>query len=70
MCCQNITKAGIRCETTEIPSPIIAFIARDHHYSNDRFASVKEGDILKIKVIGQRFELNDTQISIIGELIV
>jgi DNA-directed RNA polymerase subunit E'/Rpb7 len=67
---KNITKAGIRCETTEIPSPIIAFIARDHHYSNDRFANIKEGDIIKIKVIGQRFELYDSQISIIGELII
>lgn len=66
---KNITKAGIRCETTEVPSPIIAFIARDHHYSNERFGNVKEGDIVRVKVIGQRFELNDVQIAIIGELI-
>jgi DNA-directed RNA polymerase subunit E'/Rpb7 len=63
----NVTKAGIRCESTENPSPLIIFVARDHHYSNDAFANVKEKHIIRVKVIGQRFELNDTHISIIGE---
>ena len=63
----NVTKAGIRCESTEKPSPLIIFVARDHHYSNDAFANVKETHIIRVKVIGQRFELNDTHISIIGE---
>jgi len=66
----NITKAGIRCESTEKPnSPLIVFIARDHHYSSDEFANVKESHIIRVKVIGHRFELNDTHISIIGELV-
>ena len=64
----NVTKAGIRCESTENPSPLIVFVARDHHYSSDEFMNVKEKHIIRVKVIGQRFELNDTQISIIGEL--
>jgi len=29
--------------------------------------NVKEKHIIRVKVIGQRFELNDTHISIIGE---
>jgi DNA-directed RNA polymerase subunit E'/Rpb7 len=67
---RNITKAGVRCDSnTETPSPFIAFIARDHHYSSDAFANIKEGHTIRVKVIGQRFELNDTYISIIGELV-
>ena len=66
---KNITKAGIRAETLETPSPVVIFIARDHHYMSSYFADVKENDEIKIKVIGQRFELNDKYISIIGELI-
>jgi DNA-directed RNA polymerase subunit E'/Rpb7 len=66
---KNITKAGIRAESaTEIPSPIVVFIARDHHFNNNKFINIHEGDMLQIRVIGQRFELNDSYISIIGEL--
>ena len=66
---KNITKAGVRCNSTEEPSPLIVFISRDHHYSNDSFVNIKEDQIIYVKVIGQRFELNDTHISIIGELV-
>ena len=67
---KNITKAGIRAESaTETPSPIVVFIARDHHFNNNKFINIHEGDMLQIRVIGQRFELNDSYISIIGELI-
>jgi len=67
---KNITKAGIRAESaTEIPSPIVVFIAKDHHYNVSYFNEVKEGDKITVKVVGQRFELNDKYISIIGELI-
>jgi len=64
------TKAGITAESAdEKPSPIIVFIARDHHYYSSQFNEIKEGDKINIKVIGQRFELNDKFVSIIGELI-
>jgi DNA-directed RNA polymerase subunit E'/Rpb7 len=66
---KNITKAGIRAETNEKISPIVVFIARDHHYLSNYFSNVKENDEIKIRVIGQRFELNDPYISIIAELI-
>jgi DNA-directed RNA polymerase subunit E'/Rpb7 len=67
---KNITKAGIRAESdAEVPSPIVVFIAKDHHYSAPHFAEVKEGDKITVRVIGQRFELNDKYISIIGELV-
>ena len=66
---RNVTKAGIRAETNEDVSPVTIFIARDHHFSNELFAQVKEDDDIRIRVIGQRFELNDRSISVIGELV-
>jgi len=67
---KNITKAGIRAESaTDVPSPVIVFIAKDHHYNVAQFAEIKEGDRFNVRVIGQRFELNDKYVSIIGELV-
>jgi DNA-directed RNA polymerase subunit E'/Rpb7 len=67
---KNITKAGIRAESAaDVPSPVVIFIAKDHHYNVPQFADIQEGDKINIRVIGQRFELNDKYISIIGELV-
>lgn len=67
---KNITKAGIRAESAnDIPSPVVVFIARDHHYNNDRFNTIKEDDLIVVRIIAQRFELNDKFVSIIGELV-
>jgi DNA-directed RNA polymerase subunit E'/Rpb7 len=67
---KNITKAGIRAESAdESPSPIVVFIARDHHFSNSYFGSIQEGDKFTVRIIGQRFELNDKYISVIAEII-
>jgi len=66
---KNITKAGVRAETSEVPTPIIIFIARDHHYKSSYFSDIKPEQNIKVKVIGQRFELNDKYISIIAELL-
>ena len=66
---KNITKAGIRAETDHRPSPVVIFVARDHHYSMSEFSNVKEGDEIKVRVIGQRYELNDKYISIIAEFV-
>jgi DNA-directed RNA polymerase subunit E'/Rpb7 len=67
---KNITKAGIRAESAgEIPTPVVVFVAKDHHYNMPHFAEIKEGDKINVRVIGQRFELNDKYVSVIGELI-
>ena len=68
---KNVTKAGIRAEISEKdePTPMVIFIARDHHNNNDEFINIKENDYINAKVIGKRFELNDTYISVIAELI-
>ena len=66
---KHINKAGIRAEVKDTPSPVVIFIARDHNYSSQLFSQVKENDNINVRVIGQRFELNDTYISIIAEII-
>jgi hypothetical protein len=66
---KHINKAGIRAEVNETPSPVVIFIARDHNYASPLFADVKENDDIKVRVIGQRFELNDKYISIIAEIV-
>ena len=66
---ENITRAGIRAiYFKEKKSPITIFVARDHHYDNKYFSAIKEEDIILIKVIGIRYELNDETISVLGEL--
>jgi len=73
ICCyaKNITQAGIRAFTSldEKKSPVIIYVSRDHHSSNSYFNSVNEKEFICIRVIGQRFELNDKQVSVIGELV-
>lgn len=67
---KNITKAGIRAESSdEVPSPIVVFVARDHHYMMQYFSTIEEGSKFTVRVIGQRFELNDKYVSIIAELV-
>lgn len=67
---ENSTKAGIRAiSATEVPSPIVVFLAKDHHFNSQQFNDIQVGDTIQVRVIGQRFELNDKVVSIIGELI-
>jgi DNA-directed RNA polymerase subunit E'/Rpb7 len=67
---KNITKAGIRAESTdEQPSPFVLFVARDHYYSSDYFNSIEENEKFTARVIAQRFELNDKYVSVIAELV-
>ena len=66
----NITKAGIKAEIKKYnPSPLIIFIARDHFYNDPNFLEINENDNITIRVIGHKYELNDTFISVIAELV-
>lgn len=65
----NVTKAGIRAIINETENPLTIFIARDHHFDKNYFSNLTPDDIINVKVIGQRFELNDNTISIIAKLI-
>ena len=68
---KTITKAGVHAEIIDDTGsvPVSIFIARDHHYNNDKFNSIEENDVIRVKIIGQRFELNDEYISVIAEII-
>jgi DNA-directed RNA polymerase subunit E'/Rpb7 len=68
---KSITKVGVRAElvTDDNITPYIIFIARDHHYNNEMFSQIKENDMLQVRVLGQRYELNDKFISVIAELV-
>ena len=66
---KNIVKAGIRAESSsDVPSPFVAFIATDHLSGSQNFNHLQVGDTILVSVIGQRFELNDKMISILGKL--
>ena len=66
----SITKAGIKAEIKKYEtSPVVIFIARDHFHNNNYFSSIKENDSITVRVIGQRFELNDKYVAIIAELV-
>ena len=65
---KNITKIGIRAIISEQNNPIVMFISREHNPDKD-FDQYKENQIINVKVLGHRFELNDEYISVIGELL-
>ena len=69
---RNVTKAGIRATTDTEESPVVVFLAREHHVmreDSDIFAALKMDDEISVRVIGSRFELNDPYISVIAEFI-
>jgi hypothetical protein len=47
----------------------VIFIARDHHFENELFSKINENDIINVRVLGQRYELNNKFISVIAELV-
>ena len=65
---EHNTHAGLKCKLTGADSPFVIFVARDHHHTLGRFAAIKEGDTVSVMTVGQRFEMNDTYISIIATL--
>jgi hypothetical protein len=65
---KNITKIGIRGIISEHHNPIVLFISREHNSTKD-FDEYEEGQNIRVRVIGHRFELNDEFISVIGEII-
>ena len=66
----NITKAGIKGVIDKLPDdPLIIYVMRDHFNENEYFNSVKVNDSITVRVIGQRHEINNSNIYIIGELI-
>jgi hypothetical protein len=69
---KNITQAGIRALSSDEYSPIVVYITRDYNLNNPNtyYNSIKEGDFIKVRIIGKRFEINDRNIQIIGDIVV
>ena len=67
---KNNTKAGIRAELKdETHRPLIIFVSRDHNYKSELFSKLNDNDIISVKIIGIRYELNDNSICAIAELV-
>jgi len=68
---KTITKAGVHAEVADEQGnvPITVFVARDHHFTDRKFADIKENMKIVVRVVGVRFELNDPYICVIGKYI-
>lgn len=71
---KTITQAGIRAGARYLEagnvSPIEVFLSRDMHASSrELFSRVEENDVLTVKIIGRRFVLHDTHVTIIAMLL-
>lgn len=71
---KTITQAGIRAGAKDLErgkvSPIEVFLSRDMHASSrDLFSRIEENDILTVKIIGRRFVLHDTHVTIVALLL-
>jgi DNA-directed RNA polymerase subunit E'/Rpb7 len=67
----NIDKSQVMCYIDDIPekSPIEIYLFKHNHVGNVIFASLKEGDIINVKIGGSKWEFKDTQINSIAEFV-
>jgi len=71
---RTITQAGIRAGalglTPGCVSPIEVFLSRDMNMKNNElFTRIEENDILTVEIIGRRFVLHDTHVTVIAMLL-
>lgn len=71
---KSITGAGILAgiNHASVVNPVVVYVLREHHsseLSSSYFNSVKPDSVIRVRVVGRRFELNDTHVSVIGELL-
>ena len=67
---KSVTKAGIHANVYDSHNnvPATVFVIRDHFANDPYFQKIKEDDLIDIKVIGTRFELNDPFVEVLGNL--
>lgn len=71
---KTITQAGIRAGARYLQpghvSPIEVFLSRDMNtQARELFSRIEENDILTVEIIGRRFVLHDTHVTIIAMLL-
>ena len=66
----NIDKSQVICyiDTPE-QSPIEIYLFKHNHIGNVEFSTLKEGNIINVKIKGSKWEYKDTQINSIAEFI-
>jgi len=65
----NSNKMGILAVINGVEdSPLNILLAKQHHINNPEFEDLRDRDIIKIRVLGKRYEFGDSQITIIGLL--
>ena len=66
----NIDKSQVICYIDEEEiSPIEIYLFKQHHVGNEEYASLKNGDIVSVKIGGSKWEFESTQIISIAQLI-
>jgi hypothetical protein len=71
---KSVTGAGILAgiNNASVVNPVVVYVLREHHASESSssyFNAVKPDSVIHVRVVGRRFELNDTHVSVIGELL-
>jgi hypothetical protein len=64
-----VTKIGIRAIKPPEPSPVTIFVPRDHYGGSEYYQGIKEGDEIDVVVTAPRFQLNDTSIALMADVI-
>jgi len=66
----NIDKSQVICYIDNPEqSPIEIYLFKHNHVGNVEFATLKEGDIVNVKIGGSKWEYKDTQINSIAEFV-
>jgi hypothetical protein len=65
----SITKMGIRAIKPPEPGPLTIFVLRDHYGMSEYYQSLQEGDEIDILVTAPRFQLNDSSVTVLADLI-
>ena len=66
----SINKIGILCVYGDSDNqPLKVLLPRQSHLENEDFKDIEVGDKITIEVIGKKFELNETFISVVGKLL-
>ena len=60
----NINRLGVLAEN----GPLSIIIPKDYHEDKSVFKKIEVNDVILVEVVGKRFEINDTKISVIGRL--
>jgi len=66
----NIDKSQVICYIdSPDKSPVEIYLFKHHHVGNVEFSLLKDGDIINVKVAGNKYEYRDTQIIAIAQFL-